>query len=342
MNNITYRSAYKPWRFIKIAKYTALISIFLSSSTVCKVALADCTYTGDTDIIFDDYRTSNPIIIDSSLPTGATLGSLIVAETSANGIDIVCTTYPVTTKTTSVYPEISPGLFQTGIDGIGMKLISHNQPSGFLPLNLIATGYTRILSGPVYTFIFIKTGYIPAGGQLNPGLFSENRNITDGNSLVASFYIPQPIILNLLRPTCAVNTPNFTVDLGEVNIADFDVSGRTFPKNFSIDLTCTGGTNSADVLVTLTDADNPANATSQLDLSPDSTAQGIALEVNNRFGLVRFGPDLEGVGNPGQWNDGATGEGSYSIPLSVNYVRLPGPIKGGTANSGVTYTLNYD
>ena len=94
--------------------------------------------------------------------------------------------------------------------------------------------------------------------------------------------------------------------------------------------------------VTLTDANNPANLTTQLNLSPDSGAQGIALEVHNKFGAVSFGPDLSGTGNPGQWLDGAAGVGSYSIPLSVNYVRLPGPIKGGTANSGVTYTLNYD
>ena len=125
-------------------------------------------------------------------------------------------------------------------------------------------------------------------------------------------------------------------------MADFNSSGRTTPQDFAINLTCTGGTSTRNVHVTLTDANNPGNTTTQLNLSPDSDALGIALEVNNRHGLVNFGPDLSGTGNPGQWFDGAAGVGSYSIPLSVNYVRLPGPIKGGSANSGVTYTLNYD
>lgn len=114
------------------------------------------------------------------------------------------------------------------------------------------------------------------------------------------------------------------------------------PKDFTIDLDCTGVAGTTGVYVTLSDASNPGNNTTQLNLSPDSDALGIALEVHNQYGVVSFGPDLSGTGNPGQWFDGIAGIGSYSIPLSVNYVRLPGPIKGGSANSGVTYTLNYD
>ena len=154
--------------------------------------------------------------------------------------------------------------------------------------------------------------------------------------------MPTPWTVTLLRPTCQVNTPNISVDLGEVSIIDFNTLGRTQPVDFSIDLDCTGGTDTTNVYVTMTDASNPGNTTSLLGLTPGSDAQGIALEVNNRNGQVTFGPDLSGTGNPGQWLDGDTAAGSYSIPLSVNYVRLPGPIKGGTANSGVTYTLNYD
>ncbi len=155
-------------------------------------------------------------------------------------------------------------------------------------------------------------------------------------------HMDAPWQLTLLRPTCEVTTPNITVDLGQISMADFDATGQTRPIDFGINLDCIGGTDTTNVHVTLTDANNPSNTTSQLSLAPGSEAQGIALEVNNRNGLVTFGPDLSGIGNPGQWLDGAAAAGNYSIPLSVNYVRLPGPIKGGTANSGVIYTLNYD
>ena len=194
-----------------------------------------------------------------------------------------------------------------------------------------------------YIISLIKTGEIYTDGQILPNAVLIRGNLYENNNFnFLNVRLAAPINVTILRPTCAVNRPDINVDLGAVSVADFNSSGRTTPQDFAINLTCTGGTSTRNVHVTLTDANNPGNTTTQLNLSPDSDALGIALEVNNRHGLVNFGPDLSGTGNPGQWFDGAAGVGSYSIPLSVNYVRLPGPIKGGSANSGVTYTLNYD
>ena len=209
-----------------------------------------------------------------------------------------------------------------------------------------------VISGTAGTWTFaptqsvriklIKTGPVIEGGTVAPTILSRATSIESPGFILQEVHMPTPWTVTLLRPTCQVNTPNISVDLGEVSIIDFNTLGRTQPVDFSIDLDCTGGTDTTNVYVTMTDASNPGNTTSLLGLTPGSDAQGIALEVNNRNGQVTFGPDLSGTGNPGQWLDGDTAAGSYSIPLSVNYVRLPGPIKGGTANSGVTYTLNYD
>ena len=330
------------YAILNTAKKIIIYLFVMGGSFFSYTTMAACSIAG---IITQPstFHSATELKIDSSVAIGEELGIFRFQTTFlAGSAEITCTEEKPTITITSTFPIESPGIFQTRIPGVGMKITS-TAIGGPLPFTYTSATNTSVIDHYfIYIITFIKTGYIASGGQLPAGLIAHGYLENPGNLPVYDGILTVPVTLELLRPTCTVNIPNFTVNLGEVSLSSFNTLGRTTPTNFNIDLTCGGGTNSADVHVTLTDTNNPANATSQLDLSPDSTAQGIALEVNNRFGLVRFGPDLEGVGNPGQWNDGATGEGSYSIPLSVNYVRLPGPIKGGTANSGVTYTLNYD
>ena len=303
---------------------------------------ATCSVAGDITQP-SSYHSATELQIDSSAAIGETLGTFRFQTLRPGSAAIVtCTDENPLLTFTSHYPMASPGVFHTEIPGIGMT-ITNIVLGGSLPFtfNTPENPY-EIGAYFIYIITFVKTGYIASGGQIPAGPIVRAHLENVGNLQVLDGLLTVPITLELLRPTCVTNTPHFTVNLGDVSLSDFNAGGRTTPKNFSIDLNCSGGSFSTDVYVTLSDANNPANATRQLGLSPDSTAQGIALEVNNRLGLLSFGPDLEGLGNPGQWLDGATGVGSYSIPLSVNYVRLPGPIKGGTANSGVTYTLNYD
>ena len=214
---------------------------------------------------------------------------------------------------------------------------------GYIPGSLTGGEISYYSINAVPTQIeLIRTGDFMEAGLIPAKVLATGYSPPNGDFIAYNVNMRTPLTITVLQPTCSAITPNMNINLGTVNISDFNTQGRTTPKDFTIDLNCTGVAGTTDVYVTLTDANNPANVTTQLNLSPDSGAQGIALDVNNKFGTVSFGPDLSGTGNPGQWLDGTAGVGSYSIPLSVNYVRLPGPIKGGTANSGVTYTLNYD
>ena len=346
MNCTVIKSRWSPLGFTKIIKSLILVVTVLGSYVSSQPAVAACTLASAHDYpITRDFGSGWTYEIDSSLPTGSVLATFIIHGLSATTSDFDCTGDAPLIRYESGFPYSGDHIYQTGILGIGMKIELGSV--GFLPSEIISvrhptTGYYTTGTYQPYRIQLIKSGYIPAGGQIFWHPFTRSFIINHGNIPHITSNLTQPLNIVLKRPTCAVNIPNFTVDLGTVSPSDLDASGRTLPTHFSIDLNCEGDTGSADVHVTLSDANNPANATRQLGLSPDSTAQGIALEVNNRLGLVSFGPDLEGLGNPGQWLDGATGVGSYSIPLSVNYVRLPGPIKGGTANSGITYTLNYD
>ena len=317
--------------------------VVMGGNVYSNASWASCSVAGKITHPVTFYY-AEEIQIDSSLPLYSNLGNFRIQTTTTVKDILSCTNNDPKIVFAPDRPLHSPGIYETGISGIGMK-VSFIGPylSGEAPATFQLSDTEVELPNYLISFItLIKIGYIPTGGQISPGSMSKGQVVNYGNLLVWNEFLERPLTVKLNRPTCVTNTPHFTVNLGDVSLSDFNAGGRTTPKNFSIDLNCSGGSFSTDVYVTLSDANNPANATRQLGLSPDSKAQGIALEVNNRLGLVSFGPDLEGLGNPGQWLDGATGVGSFSIPLSVNYVRLPGPIKGGTANSGVTYTLNYD
>ena len=343
MNSSISQTCYKHENHTSIARLIIFTAMIMCTAFYSNKVSANCTVAGDIVRPYHRHFPSSTIEVDSSLPMYSTLGTITSYTTTNILTELICTEQYVSLLTTSNRPAHSSGIYETGLPGIGMKLsIPVFAPT--IPGSIIHDAAT---SPSIYHYVpaiieLVKIGYIPSGGNIPTGSLL-TVNLPDSNYLqVIDAALTAPITIKLARPSCAAITPNLTINLGEISILDFNSSGRTTPDNFSIDLTCTGGTTSADLHVTLTDANNPANTTSQLGLSPDSTAEGIALEVNNRFGVVSFGPEMEGLGNPGQWTDGSTGAGSYSIPLSVNYVRLPGPIKGGTANSGVTYTLNYD
>lgn len=346
MKNTEFNTPCKQGYLERTIKAILLIGLTASIYITSFSAVAECTPFDPLSLPIDRHRGSNwTYEIDASLPTGSTLTQLIIEASNKPVNSFTCTGDAPIVRYESGFPYSGDDIYQTGIPGIGMKITA--SPYGNLPMDITRErypGYDYFITDYYYVYIIklIKTGYIPAGGQIFGYPLLRSYLINYENTPFTSSSLTQPLNIILKRPTCSINTPNFSANLGEVSISDFNTDGRTLPKQFSIDLNCEGGTKSADIYVTLTDANNPTNITSRLDLSPDSTAQGIALEVNNRFGVVNFGPDVEGLGNPGQWNDGSTAAGSYSIPLSVNYVRLPGPIKGGSANSGVTYTLNYD
>lgn len=324
---------------------TVVVSFLLSSYT-----WASCTLQGSIERPIDSDRGSNwTTEIDSSLPVGSILSSFRLEARDIGSTPVLtCDSPTPIISSTSGFPLHSGDIFQTGIPGIGMNIIVYehgNELPGTYSPRLKPDGDGTeylIVSYVIYRITLIKTGYIPSGGQIFGYPLLKSHVINHDNLPVVNSELTQPFTVVLKRATCAVNTPNFTVNLGDVSMMDFNGSNRTQPQNFSIDLTCAGGTQAADIHVTLTDANQPSNLSNQLSLAPGSTVQGIGLEVNNRYGVVSYGPELSGFGNPGQWVDGSTGVGSYSIPLSVNYVRLPGPLRAGPVNAGVTYTLNYD
>lgn len=340
MNCFLFRRSCKARHFVNIIKSLTLVTVVMSAGIYSQISLASCVInSGSTEFNLPPVQFPP---LDPRTPINDVLATInTYAANTAGQSNIICTEREPTPLRTE-FTHISGLLYDTGLSGIAMRIkIGDYTKEAYIPNSLKFAGLFNAFAVPVQielirTDDFIETGVIPAK------VLATSYSPVNDDFVLFNVNMLAPITISLMQPTCSATTPNMTVNLGTVSIADFNIQGRTTPKDFTIDLDCAGVAGTTNVHVTLTDANNPGNTTTQLGLSPDSDALGIALEVNNKFGAVTFGPDLEGIGNPGQWLEGTAGVGSFSIPLSVNYVRLPGPIKGGTANSGITYTLNYD
>ena len=325
----------------KLVKLLVIQTTILGGFFYIQSVVASCTIISGSPDFFISGHIFPPL--DPRTPINGTLAKRITyAYSTAGGLKTYCTSTGSTATLTSDFTHISGELYDTALPGISMRIkIGDSANYAYLPGVISNTGQWEIYAVPVEIEL-IKTSNSITAGNIPSRTLARAHLTAENNFNVFNVTMTAPLTVAILQPTCSAKIPNSTVTLGDVSVLDFNTQGRTKLKDFTIDLDCTGVAGTTNVYVTLTDANNPGNTTRQLKLAPDSSAQGIALEMTNRYGLVNFGPDLAGIGNPGQWFDGTTGIGSYSIPLSVNYIRLPGPIKAGTANAGVTYTLNYD
>ncbi|ODV43222.1 hypothetical protein AWV79_19355 [Cupriavidus sp. UYMMa02A] len=107
---------------------------------------------------------------------------------------------------------------------------------------------------------------------------------------------------------------------------------------FNISLSCSGAT---AVTMTITDATQPGNVSSNLSLASKSGARGVAYQILYQGTPVSFGPDSANAGNLNQFNVGTlTGAANLTIPLAARYVRT-GTVTPGSAVANATFTMSY-
>jgi type 1 fimbria pilin len=143
----------------------------------------------------------------------------------------------------------------------------------------------------------------------------------------------------LSHATCSVDQTNVSVTMPTADSHNLNAIGATTaPKAFALALSCQSG---ATVLITLTDSVNPANRGNALQLTADSTAQGVGVQIVNGAGTaVSFGADSAAPGNTNQWSVGASPNGPLQIPLTARYVRT-GNVSAGSVKALATFTMSY-
>ncbi|KVQ62257.1 hypothetical protein WT22_01800 [Burkholderia territorii] len=135
------------------------------------------------------------------------------------------------------------------------------------------------------------------------------------------------------------------VDMPAVTASSFGGVGSVSPQaaqSFSVKLNCD---ENVRVHATMTDANDPANVSDVLSLSPESTASGVGIRIlrNNGTVPVRFGPDSSNPGTTNQWyitTTPSTG-GSVTVPFVAKYVKSGQQVSTGTVKARSTITFSY-
>jgi major type 1 subunit fimbrin (pilin) len=193
-------------------------------------------------------------------------------------------------------------------------------------------------------FAFIKIGPV-TGGTINlPGVVAQAgvSVTTTPNPLTNYAMAPQQIANVTLvgGPTfapVACATPNVTVPLGTHANTEFSGVGpiSTAPASFNISLNnCPAGINNVqyeiDAVTTILDANQSVVA-----LDSASTARGVGvqlLDANGNAMPIGTQQTLAGYNPAG---------GNYTIPLKARYYQTTAPVLAGTANTVMTFTMNY-
>ncbi|PRY05870.1 type 1 fimbria pilin [Paraburkholderia sp. BL25I1N1] len=229
----------------------------------------------------------------------------------------------------------NPYTFATNVPGIGMRFFhdAGGSKSYWGAGNQEYFNGSWGWSGAMLGVEVVVTGPVAAG--------------TIDGALVGTFRLGSLTVANLrvtpasvAASTCSVVTQTLPVTLPTVRPRTFLGIGSTAGAQvFSIDLDCTGP--NAAVFVTLTDNTSPTNRSGILSLTPESSAQGVGLQILIRGNPVSFGADSAVAGNPNQTFAGTAGVGLLNIPLIVRYMATSMPVGAGTVGAVATFTMSY-
>ncbi|MEZ0600691.1 fimbrial protein [Paraburkholderia sp. IW21] len=143
----------------------------------------------------------------------------------------------------------------------------------------------------------------------------------------------------LTQVTCSVSQPKLTVPLPTVHssVLSAGVGATAGSQAFALSLQCSPG---AKVFITLTDSINPTNLSNTLQLTADSTAKGVGIQLLNAGSPVMFGADSAATGNKNQWLIGDSVAGPMQVPLTARYIST-GTVSAGTVKALATFTMSY-
>lgn len=246
-------------------------------------------------------------------------------------------------------------LYDSGVPGVGIATvyIGRNicndtetailQPNeSFAPLNAKICNITPNFINHYKVFL-VKTAEIPAGTHtINKDLY---RVLLNGGPIIDGSISARVTVAGCELPA---SHKQITVDLGDHKLTSLETEGVTPAVEFSIPLhNCTAGRYPANMEwnyftgnyanITLTPANGSTivdAAAGMLGLKPDSTAEGVAVQILQSDGQpMRLGQEVR----LNHVQDGTT-----DVPLKARYKkRPPVALAAGTANASANFTVTY-
>lgn len=241
--------------------------------------------------------------------------------------------------------------FNTNIAGVGVIAISRGSvPAGVGSTVQIGTttirgtawansgAFTGALFGYGMQFAFVKTGPITGGTASAP----TGPIVTTGPDTTATSG-PSPLVTISLTGSAtfsvsACQTPDVVVPMGNRFRSEFTgVGSGSTPVGFNIQLnSCPVGMKSIQYRIDpVTTVVNSTQSVVALD--SNSTAGGVGVQLLNNAGTAAF--PLQSLQVFSGYN--STTGGSYTIPFKARYYQTGTAVTGGSANTSMTFTMQY-
>jgi major type 1 subunit fimbrin (pilin) len=310
---------------------TRMLSLLLAPLLLLSVkAFAGCTMAASPETI----RVVLPTFyVDPNIPVGGVIGGKTVS--AARLLTVMCTgstTYRSALLGDWATPSATvPGVYETGLPGIGVKVTDFVMPDRYVPVTNAALppNQTLGLNGSDIRLLFYRTGEI-VPGNFPTGIVARFSLGTTANILSLQITAGGAKI-----KSCYASSPSITVPLGSHQRSVFNGVGSTSEmKSFNVELTCQGDNMPVNVSFSSSGAtSSPEPGVIPLDGS-EGSATGVAVKV------------VKGDGSPVQFDTAETyhtaGETSISIPLRAGYVQTAGTITPGVANTAMTFTITQN
>jgi len=228
--------------------------------------------------------------------------------------------------------------YSTNVQGIGVRFYSTQGWGGGWELGPVNTNYP-VPPNARSTFRvsaeLVITG--PVGAGVLTSLPSLDIAMDDCYGSALRYHISIATGSQIVAGSCLVTTPSVPVTLPVVTTRQFPGVGSTGgATRLRIGLNCNAG---AEVYITLTDATNPGNRTTQLTPAAESTAEGVALRMLYNGTPIAYGPDSAVAGTINQWRVGSSSS-LTEVPLTAEYIAT-GKVTPGAIKGIATFTMSY-
>lgn len=298
--------------------------------------------------------------INTVLWTSPSVTSSLVKGTAGNTSEFILGTLMNLRQATS------DSIFATTVPGIGLRIrVTFRSPyygptAGtqlFMSLNYFNSPGSAGITSPTTKYPqdvvmqLVKTANTVPNGKVlfnaSTQLLSLDYNCVPGCQKLA-FFISGSVDIES-KPVCSVAASSELIDveLGHVYVHQFKgVNSTSDPKDFTMKMTCKGGTpgSKTRAYVTLTDSTQPGNVSKALSLSGAKPAGGLGIQIKRGSTILGYGPDSGAIGNTNQWVAGDInyGETEFSVPLTASYVQTGAKVTEGPANAKATFNITYN
>lgn len=298
---------------------------------------------------------------DSVMPgniIGSTWSTTVdVGEVFWCGMFVTCTkgtfepsASAITSGATVTVDGVNYTVFETGIPGVGYIIgLKDTNGTEYIPLqNGITQSYpakgTAGLAqnlGWSAKVTFVKTAAaLKSGTYTTPTIHAAILKAYNNETKTAEVII-NPTTITVVASGCTVNTKSASVDLGTLDVRTLTTVGSTSPSaSFNVTLTCD---QNIAVNAVMTDQTTPANRSSVVTLTGDSTASGVGVQFfYNGTGPLMMGPDSSGADTLNQFFIQTTSSARQvlTLPFQTQYIRT-GDLAPGSANALASITFSY-